>query len=89
MEKEYKVGEREVFIVLHAHGMADEVDDMVVMDTLDRVQRFSNRIEDAAGYGEDEEEQVEFALSEIEAVLIEGGQIKGEKRFEMLDGVGA
>jgi hypothetical protein len=89
MQDTYLVGERDVFIVLRAHGLADEMDDMLVMDLLDVVRREPDRIEDAAAYGSDEEERTEFALCEVEAILVEGGHIHGQRRFEMLEEVGA
>jgi hypothetical protein len=89
VEEEYRVEAREVFIVLRAHGLADEIDDMMVMDMLDLVRRKSDRIEDSAVYGDDEDEQMEFALCEIETILIESGHLSGERFFEMLEGVGA
>ena len=85
----YLVKEREVFIVLRAHDLAEEMDDMIVMDLLDVVRSQGDRIEDAAAYGEDEEERMEFALCEIEVVLMESGHLRGDKHFEMLEGVGA
>ena len=71
----YRVGEREVFIVLRAYGLADEMDDMIVMDMLDLASYQAERIEDAAEYGEDEEERMEFVLCEIEKIFIEGGHL--------------
>lgn len=89
MEDGYQVGERDVFYVLRAHGLADEADDMVVVDMLDVVHRHQERIDDAAAYGEDEEERMHFVLCEIEVLLIEAGHLQGERHFEMLEGVGA
>ena len=85
----YPLGEREVFTVLRAHGLAEEPDDMNVMDALDLVRKRAERIDDAASYGEDEEEQFEMVLCEVEDILLEAGVIAGSKHFEVMEEVSA
>ena len=70
-----------VFEVMHAHEVADRVDDELVQEAYAVVENLGERLDEARERYDDEDVQHDALLREVEEILLEDGLIDGPAAF--------
>lgn len=80
MSMAFEVSHEDVATVCRAHGITqhDQIERCFDLVT----QKFDERVTRAALWGNDLDKQTQYALAEIERILLEQGHLRGGKRFE-------